>query len=165
MLMEESVLHHRIADDQVMAGQPGQLLEGMPLPSISLEIIPSGVPRGPATRSSGPLPEHLLPHPRLPRTSPRVLPLKGDPAMATDLFASARPAWPAVRFPNHAHRALTPIRVTGASSVVISMRRMAAEVAVPFRPLPDCPTNTTRESHLRLVNKSCRRFFSVQTAN
>ncbi|MFI7439696.1 DUF5753 domain-containing protein [Nonomuraea indica] len=45
ILMEESVLHDRVADDEVMAGQLGQLLEGMSLPSISLGIIPSGVPR------------------------------------------------------------------------------------------------------------------------
>jgi hypothetical protein len=45
ILMEESVLHDRVADDDVMAGQLGQLLEGMSLPSISLGIIPSGVRR------------------------------------------------------------------------------------------------------------------------
>ncbi|MEV0354373.1 helix-turn-helix transcriptional regulator [Nonomuraea sp. NPDC050680] len=45
IVMEESVLHDRIADDDVMAGQLGQLLEGMSLPSISLGIIPSGAPR------------------------------------------------------------------------------------------------------------------------
>ncbi|MBB2915053.1 transcriptional regulator with XRE-family HTH domain [Streptosporangium becharense] len=45
MVMEESVLHDRIADDDVMAGQLGQLLEGMSLPSVSLGIIPSGTRR------------------------------------------------------------------------------------------------------------------------
>lgn len=45
MVMEESVLHDRIADDDVMAGQLGQLLERMSLPSLSLGIIPSGVRR------------------------------------------------------------------------------------------------------------------------
>lgn len=41
IVLEESVLHDRIADEGVMAGQLGQLLEGMSLPSISLGIIPS----------------------------------------------------------------------------------------------------------------------------
>ncbi|HLU74553.1 MAG TPA: helix-turn-helix transcriptional regulator [Nonomuraea sp.] len=45
IIMEESVLHDRIADDAVMAGQLGQLLEGMSLPSVSLGIIPSDAPR------------------------------------------------------------------------------------------------------------------------
>ncbi|MEW9554229.1 helix-turn-helix domain-containing protein [Nonomuraea sp. NPDC050783] len=45
MVMEESVLHDRIADDDVMAGQLGQLLEGMSLPSVSLGIIPSDARR------------------------------------------------------------------------------------------------------------------------
>ncbi|WP_214413783.1 helix-turn-helix domain-containing protein [Sphaerisporangium fuscum] len=45
MVVEESVLHDRIADDDVMAGQLGQLLEGMSLPSVSLGIIPSTVRR------------------------------------------------------------------------------------------------------------------------
>ncbi|WP_214327667.1 helix-turn-helix domain-containing protein [Nonomuraea sediminis] len=45
ILLEESVLHDRIAGDDVMAGQLGQLLEGMSLPSISLGIIPSDVRR------------------------------------------------------------------------------------------------------------------------
>lgn len=45
MIVEESVLYDRIADDDVMAGQLGQLLEGMSLPSVSLGIIPTGVRR------------------------------------------------------------------------------------------------------------------------
>ncbi|MEQ4721276.1 helix-turn-helix transcriptional regulator [Nonomuraea sp. B19D2] len=45
IVLEESVLHDRIADDDVMAGQLGQLLEGMSLPSISLGIIPSDARR------------------------------------------------------------------------------------------------------------------------
>jgi transcriptional regulator with XRE-family HTH domain len=45
IILEESVLHDRIADDAVMAGQLGQLLEGMSLPSVSLGVIPSGAPR------------------------------------------------------------------------------------------------------------------------
>ncbi|MEU7004649.1 helix-turn-helix transcriptional regulator [Nonomuraea sp. NPDC046570] len=45
IILEESVLHDRIADDDVMAGQLGQLLEGMSLPSVSLGIIPASVPR------------------------------------------------------------------------------------------------------------------------
>jgi hypothetical protein len=45
IVLEEAVLYDRIADDAVMAGQLGQLLEGMSLPSISLGIIPSGAPR------------------------------------------------------------------------------------------------------------------------
>ncbi|MGW0588102.1 DUF5753 domain-containing protein [Streptosporangium sp. NPDC002607] len=40
MLMEESVLRDRVADDGAMAEQLGHLLEGMSLPSISLGIIP-----------------------------------------------------------------------------------------------------------------------------
>jgi transcriptional regulator with XRE-family HTH domain len=45
ILLEESVLHDRIADDGVMAGQLGQLLEGISLPSVSLGVIPSNVRR------------------------------------------------------------------------------------------------------------------------
>ncbi|MGW4643356.1 helix-turn-helix domain-containing protein [Sphaerisporangium sp. NPDC004334] len=40
MVVEESVLYDRVADDDVMAGQLGQLLECMSLPSVSLGIIP-----------------------------------------------------------------------------------------------------------------------------
>ncbi|MFI6292449.1 helix-turn-helix domain-containing protein [Nonomuraea sp. NPDC050790] len=45
IVLEESVLHDRIADDDVMAGQLGQLLEGLSLPSVSLGIIPSNARR------------------------------------------------------------------------------------------------------------------------
>ncbi len=45
IVMEESVLHDRVADDDVMAGQLGQLLEGMSLPSVSLGIIPADTRR------------------------------------------------------------------------------------------------------------------------
>ncbi|GAA5029245.1 Scr1 family TA system antitoxin-like transcriptional regulator [Streptomyces siamensis] len=44
-LIEENVLHHRIGDTEVMAGQLGQLLSSMTLPSMSLGIIPAQVPR------------------------------------------------------------------------------------------------------------------------
>ncbi|NUS09829.1 MAG: helix-turn-helix transcriptional regulator [Streptomyces sp.] len=44
-LVEEQVLHHRIGDHEVMAGQLGQLLAAMSLPSMSLGIIPAGAPR------------------------------------------------------------------------------------------------------------------------
>lgn len=40
MLVEESVLRDRVADDGAMAEQLGHLLEGMSLPSVSLGIIP-----------------------------------------------------------------------------------------------------------------------------
>jgi transcriptional regulator with XRE-family HTH domain len=45
IIMEESLLNDRIADGDVMAGQLGQLLEGMSLPSVSLGIIPSDARR------------------------------------------------------------------------------------------------------------------------
>jgi transcriptional regulator with XRE-family HTH domain len=44
-LIEEQVLRHRIGDHEVMAGQLGQLLAAMSLPSMSLGIIPAAVPR------------------------------------------------------------------------------------------------------------------------
>ncbi|UWE08580.1 helix-turn-helix domain-containing protein [Actinacidiphila bryophytorum] len=44
-LIEEQVLHHRVGDHEVMAGQLGQLLAAMSLPSMSLGIIPAGAPR------------------------------------------------------------------------------------------------------------------------
>ncbi|AJT65191.1 helix-turn-helix domain-containing protein [Streptomyces chattanoogensis] len=44
-LVEEDALHHRIADDSVMAGQLGYLLTAMSYPAVSLGIIPRAVPR------------------------------------------------------------------------------------------------------------------------
>ncbi|MFI6334117.1 helix-turn-helix domain-containing protein [Streptomyces sp. NPDC050535] len=44
-LVEENVLHHRVGDTEVMAGQLGSLLASMALPSMSLGIIPSAAPR------------------------------------------------------------------------------------------------------------------------
>lgn len=44
-LVEENVLHHRVGDAEVMAGQLGSLLASMPLPSMSLGIIPTATPR------------------------------------------------------------------------------------------------------------------------
>ncbi|MGW6744196.1 helix-turn-helix domain-containing protein [Streptomyces sp. NPDC055025] len=44
-LIEEHVLHHRIGDAETMAGQLGNLLASMSLPSMALGIIPAGVPR------------------------------------------------------------------------------------------------------------------------
>ncbi|MFE1957274.1 helix-turn-helix domain-containing protein [Streptomyces sp. NPDC059479] len=44
-LIEEHVLHHRVGDADVMAGQLGNLLASMALPSMALGIIPAGVPR------------------------------------------------------------------------------------------------------------------------
>ncbi|MFD4264017.1 DUF5753 domain-containing protein [Streptomyces sp. NPDC058534] len=44
-LIEENVLHHRVGDTDVMAGQLGSLLAAMALPSMSLGIIPSVRPR------------------------------------------------------------------------------------------------------------------------
>ncbi|MER7838563.1 helix-turn-helix transcriptional regulator [Streptomyces sp. NPDC096040] len=40
-LVEENVLHHRVGDQDVMAGQLGNLLAAMSLPSMSLGIIPA----------------------------------------------------------------------------------------------------------------------------
>lgn len=45
ILIEESVLHHRIGSVETMAAQLGYLLTAMSFPSVSLGIIPSGVPR------------------------------------------------------------------------------------------------------------------------
>ncbi|MEU4498897.1 helix-turn-helix transcriptional regulator [Streptomyces sp. NPDC023998] len=45
MLVEENVLHHRVGDAEVMAGQLGALLASMPLPSMSVGIIPAEAPR------------------------------------------------------------------------------------------------------------------------
>ncbi|NUK00284.1 helix-turn-helix domain-containing protein [Streptomyces lunaelactis] len=44
-LVEENVLHHRIGDSEVMAGQLGSLLASMALPSMSLGVIPAEAPR------------------------------------------------------------------------------------------------------------------------
>ncbi|MEU6261458.1 DUF5753 domain-containing protein [Streptomyces sp. NPDC047043] len=44
-LIEENVLNHRVGDQDVMAGQLGNLLAAMSLPSISLGIIPATAPR------------------------------------------------------------------------------------------------------------------------
>lgn len=46
MLVEEWVLRTVIGDTEVMAGQLGHLIAGASLPSVSLGIIPTGVPRG-----------------------------------------------------------------------------------------------------------------------
>lgn len=46
LLVEESVLRHRIGDPAVMAGQLGYLLEVMSLPSVSLGVIPFTAQRG-----------------------------------------------------------------------------------------------------------------------
>ncbi|MFE9098923.1 helix-turn-helix domain-containing protein [Streptomyces sp. NPDC007264] len=40
-LIEENVLNHRVGDQEVMAGQLGNLLAAMALPSVSLGIIPA----------------------------------------------------------------------------------------------------------------------------
>jgi transcriptional regulator with XRE-family HTH domain len=40
-LLEENVLHHQVGDPEVMAGQLGNLLASMSLPSMSLGIIPA----------------------------------------------------------------------------------------------------------------------------
>lgn len=44
-LVEENVLHHRVGDAEVMAGQLGALLASMALPSMSVGIIPAEAPR------------------------------------------------------------------------------------------------------------------------
>ncbi|MDT0467064.1 MULTISPECIES: DUF5753 domain-containing protein [Streptomyces] len=44
-LIEENVLNHRVGDQDVMAGQLGNLLAAMPLPSMSLGIIPAAAER------------------------------------------------------------------------------------------------------------------------
>ncbi|NUP65414.1 MAG: helix-turn-helix domain-containing protein [Nonomuraea sp.] len=44
-LIEENVLHHRVGDAEVMAGQLGHLIACMGLPSMSLGIIPATVAR------------------------------------------------------------------------------------------------------------------------
>lgn len=44
-LIEENVLHHRVGDPDVVAGQLGNLLATMTLPSISLGVIPATVAR------------------------------------------------------------------------------------------------------------------------
>ncbi|MFD4502113.1 helix-turn-helix domain-containing protein [Streptomyces sp. NPDC058457] len=44
-LIEENVLNHRIGDREVMAGQLGNLLAAMSLPSMSLGIIPAEAAR------------------------------------------------------------------------------------------------------------------------
>ncbi|WKK20978.1 helix-turn-helix transcriptional regulator [Streptomyces olivoreticuli] len=45
LLMEEDVLHYRYGDAEAMSAQLGYLLAVMPLPSLSLGIIPRSVPR------------------------------------------------------------------------------------------------------------------------
>ncbi|WP_437081673.1 helix-turn-helix domain-containing protein [Streptomyces sp. enrichment culture] len=45
VLVEESVLRHVIGGVDTMAGQLGHLLSVMALPSVSLGVIPAGVPR------------------------------------------------------------------------------------------------------------------------
>ncbi|MBO3752147.1 helix-turn-helix domain-containing protein [Streptosporangiaceae bacterium NEAU-GS5] len=45
MLIEESVLYDRIADDEAMATQLVALLQGMSIPSVSLGVIPRSAPR------------------------------------------------------------------------------------------------------------------------
>lgn len=44
-LVEENVLYHQVGDPEVMAGQLGNLLASMSLPSMSLGIIPAAVAR------------------------------------------------------------------------------------------------------------------------
>ncbi|NBM19590.1 helix-turn-helix transcriptional regulator [Streptomyces sp. GC420] len=44
-LVEESVLHHRVGDQDVMASQLGNLLAAMSLPSMSLGIVPAAASR------------------------------------------------------------------------------------------------------------------------
>ncbi|AZK93500.1 MULTISPECIES: helix-turn-helix domain-containing protein [Streptomyces] len=44
-LIEENVLHHRVGDTEVMAGQLGHLLASMALPSMSIGIVPSAAAR------------------------------------------------------------------------------------------------------------------------
>ncbi|MGW2706556.1 DUF5753 domain-containing protein [Streptomyces sp. NPDC001340] len=44
-LIEEHVLNHHVGDEDVMAGQLGNLLAAMTLPSMSLGIIPATAPR------------------------------------------------------------------------------------------------------------------------
>ncbi|MDX2697623.1 XRE family transcriptional regulator [Streptomyces ipomoeae] len=44
-LIEENVLHHRVGDANVMAGQLGALLASMALPSMSVGVIPAETPR------------------------------------------------------------------------------------------------------------------------
>nr|WBO81921.1 helix-turn-helix transcriptional regulator [Streptomyces sp. SBE_14.2] len=44
-LIEENVLHHMVGGPEVMVGQLGNLLAAMPLPSMSLGIIPAAAPR------------------------------------------------------------------------------------------------------------------------
>ncbi|MFF0136776.1 helix-turn-helix domain-containing protein [Streptomyces sp. NPDC005227] len=44
-LIEENVLHHRVGDQDVMAGQLGNLLAAMSLPSMSIGIIPAAAAR------------------------------------------------------------------------------------------------------------------------
>ncbi|MFD0397435.1 DUF5753 domain-containing protein [Kitasatospora sp. NPDC127121] len=45
ILVEESVLYYRVADDAAMAGQLGHLLSVMAQPNVSFGIIPFGVRR------------------------------------------------------------------------------------------------------------------------
>lgn len=45
LVLEESVLRHRVGDAETMAGQLGYLLSAMAFPSVSLGVIPSSVER------------------------------------------------------------------------------------------------------------------------
>lgn len=45
LLVEEAVLHYRVADDSAMAGQLGHLLKIMGQPNVSLGVIPFGARR------------------------------------------------------------------------------------------------------------------------
>ncbi|MYV98923.1 helix-turn-helix transcriptional regulator [Streptomyces sp. SID3343] len=45
LLLEESVLLHRVGDEETMAGQLGYLLAAMAFPSVSLGVIPFSAPR------------------------------------------------------------------------------------------------------------------------
>ncbi|MBB1252858.1 helix-turn-helix transcriptional regulator [Streptomyces sp. OF3] len=45
LLLEESVLRHRVGDAETMAGQLGYLLSAMALPSVSLGVIPFSAER------------------------------------------------------------------------------------------------------------------------
>jgi len=45
VLLEETVLRYRIGDAETMAGQLGHLLAVIPLPSVSLGVIPFAAPR------------------------------------------------------------------------------------------------------------------------
>ncbi|MFF4188519.1 helix-turn-helix domain-containing protein [Streptomyces sp. NPDC001691] len=52
LLVEESVLHYRVGDDDTMAAQLGYLLTAGALPAVSLGIIPTTAPRQQWTRET-----------------------------------------------------------------------------------------------------------------